>query len=121
MPPASETSLAEREGFEPSRRFCRPHDFQSCSFGQLGHLSAGIMLRLISRFVNPFLHHIRADGVLPERGLPPEGRLLDLRGTGIRRDLVRQAIVVYKVHHEIHCIIVNDLEVVLVRDPQGRL
>jgi hypothetical protein len=24
--------LAEREGFEPSIRFCRIHDFQSCSF-----------------------------------------------------------------------------------------
>ena len=32
--------LAEEEGFEPRIRFWRIHDFQSCSFGQLGHLSA---------------------------------------------------------------------------------
>ena len=32
--------LAERWGFEPQIRFWRIHDFQSCSFGQLGHLSA---------------------------------------------------------------------------------
>ena len=31
--------LAERWGFEPQIRFWRIHDFQSCSFGQLGHLS----------------------------------------------------------------------------------
>ncbi len=31
--------LAEREGFEPSRRYQRLHDFQSCAFGQLSHLS----------------------------------------------------------------------------------
>ena len=33
-------NLAERWGFEPQIRFWRIHDFQSCSFGQLGHLSA---------------------------------------------------------------------------------
>ena len=32
--------MAERRGFEPRIRFWRIHDFQSCSFGQLGHLSA---------------------------------------------------------------------------------
>ena len=32
--------MAERWGFEPQIRFWRIHDFQSCSFGQLGHLSA---------------------------------------------------------------------------------
>ena len=32
--------MADREGFEPSVRFGRTHDFQSCTFGQLGHLSA---------------------------------------------------------------------------------
>ena len=32
--------VAERQGFEPWIRFWRIHDFQSCSFGQLGHLSA---------------------------------------------------------------------------------
>ncbi len=31
--------VAERQGFEPWIRFWRIHDFQSCSFGQLGHLS----------------------------------------------------------------------------------
>ena len=30
---------AEREGFEPSRRYQRLHDFQSCAFDQLSHLS----------------------------------------------------------------------------------
>ena len=33
-------SLAERWGFEPQIPFWGIHDFQSCSFGQLGHLSA---------------------------------------------------------------------------------
>ena len=32
-------SKAEREGFEPSRRYQRLHDFQSCAFDQLSHLS----------------------------------------------------------------------------------
>ena len=32
--------LAERWGFEPQIPFWGIHDFQSCSFGQLGHLSA---------------------------------------------------------------------------------
>ena len=31
--------LAESKGFEPSKRFWRLHDFQSCSFDQLGQLS----------------------------------------------------------------------------------
>ena len=31
--------LAESRGFEPRMRFRRIHDFQSCSFGQLGQLS----------------------------------------------------------------------------------
>ena len=31
--------LAERWGFEPQIPFWGIHDFQSCSFGQLGHLS----------------------------------------------------------------------------------
>ena len=35
----SVVNLAERRGFEPRIRFWRIHDFQSCSFGQLGHLS----------------------------------------------------------------------------------
>lgn len=39
--------LAERWGFEPQIRFWRIHDFQSCSFGQLGHLSiASIAMRI---------------------------------------------------------------------------
>ncbi len=34
------TLRAEREGFEPSVPFLDgTHDFQSCPFGQLGHLS----------------------------------------------------------------------------------
>ena len=33
-----ERLLAESRGFEPRRRFWRLHDFQSCSFGQLGHI-----------------------------------------------------------------------------------
>ena len=34
-------------GFEPQIRFWRIHDFQSCSFGQLGHLSiASIAMRI---------------------------------------------------------------------------
>ena len=37
--PALLDFLAERWGFEPQIRFWRIHDFQSCSFGQLGHLS----------------------------------------------------------------------------------
>jgi hypothetical protein len=36
--------LAEREGFEPSVPL-GTHDFQSCPFGQLGHLS-----RILSLF-----------------------------------------------------------------------
>ncbi len=35
----SSTVMAEREGFEPSRRSTRLHDFQSCAFDQLNHLS----------------------------------------------------------------------------------
>lgn len=31
--------VAESKGFEPSNRFRRLHDFQSCSFDQLGQLS----------------------------------------------------------------------------------
>ena len=31
--------LAERKGFEPLRRYQRLHDFQSCAFDQLSHLS----------------------------------------------------------------------------------
>ena len=31
--------MAEREGFEPSIRYQRIHDFQSCAFDQLSHLS----------------------------------------------------------------------------------
>ena len=41
--------LAERWGFEPQIRFWRIHDFQSCSFGQLGHLST-VEMRSVSRF-----------------------------------------------------------------------
>ena len=33
------SALAESKGFEPSKRFWRLHDFQSCSFDQLGQLS----------------------------------------------------------------------------------
>ena len=35
----SRTIMAESKGFEPSKRFWRLHDFQSCSFDQLGQLS----------------------------------------------------------------------------------
>ena len=38
--PLSGLNMAERRGFEPRIRLWRIHDFQSCSFGQLGHLSA---------------------------------------------------------------------------------
>ena len=31
--------VAEKEGFEPSKRFCRLHDFQSCALDQLGDFS----------------------------------------------------------------------------------
>ncbi len=31
--------MAESKGFEPSERLWRSHDFQSCSFDQLGQLS----------------------------------------------------------------------------------
>ena len=31
--------MAEKEGFEPSKRFCRLHDFQSCALDQLGDFS----------------------------------------------------------------------------------
>lgn len=31
--------MAERKGFEPLRRYQRLHDFQSCAFDQLSHLS----------------------------------------------------------------------------------
>ncbi len=31
--------MAEREGFEPSVRDYRTHDFQSCALDQLSHLS----------------------------------------------------------------------------------
>ena len=31
--------MAESKGFEPSNRLWRLHDFQSCSFDQLGQLS----------------------------------------------------------------------------------
>ena len=41
---SSEYQMAERWGFEPQIRFWRIHDFQSCSFGQLGHLSAYLQL-----------------------------------------------------------------------------
>ena len=39
-PVSSLTSLAEREGFEPSVGLRPTHDFQSCRFSQLSHLSA---------------------------------------------------------------------------------
>ena len=45
LPPLHGFYLAERWGFEPQMRFWRIHDFQSCSFGQLGHLS---LLKLLS-------------------------------------------------------------------------
>ena len=44
--------LAERWGFEPQIRFWRIHDFQSCTFGQLGHLSACLQPALHSRFLS---------------------------------------------------------------------
>ncbi len=31
--------MAEREGFEPSMRYKRIHEFQSCALDQLSHLS----------------------------------------------------------------------------------
>ena len=43
--------LAERWGFEPQIRFRRIHDFQSCSFGQLGHLSASVKPRATATLV----------------------------------------------------------------------
>lgn len=49
---AFEKSLAERWGFEPQIRFWRIHDFQSCTFGQLGHLSACLQPALHSRFLS---------------------------------------------------------------------
>ena len=41
--------VAERRGFEPRIPFWGIHDFQSCSFGQLGHLSASSSLALLAR------------------------------------------------------------------------
>ena len=49
---AFEKSLAERWGFEPQIRFWRIHDFQSCTFGQLGHLSACLQTASLSRFLS---------------------------------------------------------------------
>ena len=34
--------VAEKEGFEPSKRFCRLHDFQSCALDQLGDFSIAV-------------------------------------------------------------------------------
>ena len=34
--------MAEKEGFEPSKRFCRLHDFQSCALDQLGDFSIAV-------------------------------------------------------------------------------
>ena len=39
LPGIVRKGMAERGGFEPPRHFCL-HDFQSCTFDQLGHLSA---------------------------------------------------------------------------------
>ena len=36
--------MAESKGFEPSERLWRSHDFQSCSFDQLGQLSVSVKL-----------------------------------------------------------------------------
>ena len=46
-------SVAERVGFEPTVRLRRTHDFQSCSLGQLGHLSTKF-------FIEFSLHHLLA-------------------------------------------------------------
>ena len=46
-------SVAERVGFEPTVRLRRTHDFQSCSLGQLGHLSTKF-------FIKFSLHHLLA-------------------------------------------------------------
>ena len=37
--------VAEKEGFEPSKRFCRLHDFQSCALDQLGDFSIAVPVR----------------------------------------------------------------------------
>ena len=53
----SSTVMAEREGFEPSRRSSRLHDFQSCAFDQLSHLSmfsTGLHYRLKKRSCQQF-------------------------------------------------------------------
>ena len=38
--------VAEKEGFEPSKRFCRLHDFQSCALDQLGDFSIAVPVLL---------------------------------------------------------------------------
>ena len=38
-------SLAEKEGFEPSRPFRSLHDFQSCALDQLGDFSIAVPVR----------------------------------------------------------------------------
>ena len=58
--------LAEKEGFEPSNRFWRLHDFQSCALDQLRDFSiTGLqefILAHFSPFVNSFPEKIRTDG-----------------------------------------------------------
>jgi ABC-type lipoprotein release transport system permease subunit len=47
----AENNMAERVGFEPTRRgFARPLDFQSSAFDQLSHLSA-MLFSIISSFL----------------------------------------------------------------------
>ena len=51
--------LAERQGFEPWIPFWGIHDFQSCSFGQLGHLSLCMAVRVSPQRVNSIQHYLR--------------------------------------------------------------
>ena len=72
--------LAEREGFEPSVRDYRTHDFQSCALDQLSHLSVVTrisyhILRILSStfllFFKFFIFHRFSASSSVERFLPP--------------------------------------------------
>ena len=45
--------LAEKEGFEPSKRFRRLHDFQSCALDQLGDFSIAVKRFLLIHLCHP--------------------------------------------------------------------
>ncbi len=64
--------LAERKGFEPLNAFNTLHDFQSCAFDQLSHLSMALLLNsfvIVSCFPGKVKHFFRNFRIF----LPPEG------------------------------------------------